>query len=159
MTKTVAHNAMRTSSGKEARLTSRARGLRGMWLALATAGALALNGCGESPAPKPAAEAAKPVEPEVPATIQAAAEALLGSESKVLVFGDLAKTGKQQLLVANVVPKTPKESITGTIVTRAVIAENDDGMWKEIFRCDEHMKNNKGYSGMTPIEPVAGWRL
>jgi hypothetical protein len=61
--------------------------------------------------------------------------------------------------VANVVPKTPKDNITGTIVTRAVIAENDGGQWQEVFRCDEHLKNAKGYLGMTPIEPVSGWRL
>jgi len=84
---------------------------------------------------------------------------MLGSEAQVLAFGDLAKTGKQQVLVANVVPKTPKDSITGTIVTRAVIAENDGGQWQEVFRCDEHLKNAKGYLGMTPIEPVSGWRL
>ena len=58
----------------------------------------------------------------MPADIQSAADALLGAEAKVLVYGDLAKTGKQQVLVANVVPKTPKDNITGTIVTRAVIA-------------------------------------
>jgi len=116
-------------------------------------------GCGDSPAPKPEPAAAKPAEPEIPADVQAAADATLGAEAKVLVFGDLAKNGKQQALVANVVPKTPKENITGTIVTRAVIAENDDGKWEEKLRCDEHLKNEKGYLGMTPIEPVSGWRL
>jgi hypothetical protein len=117
-------------------------------------------GCGDSPASKPEEPvAAKPAEPAVPADIQSAADGTLGSESKVLVYGDLAKNGKQQVLVANVVPKTPKESITGTIVTRAVIAENDDGKWEELLRCDEHLKNAKGYLGMTPIEPVSGWRL
>jgi len=40
-----------------------------------------------------------------------------------------------------------------------VIAENDGGQWQEVFRCDEHLKNAKGYLGMTPIEPVSGWRL
>jgi hypothetical protein len=117
-------------------------------------------GCGSEPAPKPDDPVVtKPTEPAVPAEIQSAAEALLGADSKVLVYGDLAKTGKQQVLVANVVPKTPKDSIPGTIVTRAVVAENDDGKWQELFRCDEHLKNAKGYLGMTPIEPVAGWRL
>ena len=121
---------------------------------------LLLAGCDSGSGPKPAdTAAAKPAEPAVPPEIQAAAAALLGSESKVLVFGDLAKTGKQQLLVANIVPKTPKDNITGTIVTRVVIAENDDGMWTEIFRGDEHLKNAKGYMGMTPIEPVSGWRV
>jgi len=119
-----------------------------------------LSGCGTNPAPKPEEPvAAKPAEPAVPEDIQSAAEALLGADTKVLAFGDLAKNGKQQVLVANVVPKTPKDSIPGTIVTRAVIAQNEDGKWTEVFRCDEHLKNPKGYLGMTPIDPVSGWRL
>jgi len=117
-------------------------------------------GCGTSSAPKPEEPVAvKPAEPAVPDDVRSAADSLLGSEAQVMAFGDLAKTGKQQVLVANVVPKTPKENITGTIVTRAVIAENDGGQWQEVFRCDEHLKNAKGYLGMTPIEPVSGWRL
>ena len=117
-------------------------------------------GCGTNPSPKPEEPVAtKPAEPAVPAEIQSAAEALLGAETRVLAFGDLAKNGKQQVLVANVVPKTPKDSIPGTIITRAVIAQNEDGKWAEVFRCDEHLKNSKGYLGMTPIEPVSGWRL
>jgi hypothetical protein len=119
-----------------------------------------LVGCGTTPAPKQEETvAAKPEEPSVPPEIQAAADALLGAETKVLSYGDLAKNGKQQVLVANVVPKTPKDNIPGTIITRAVIAQNEDGKWAEVFRCDEHLKNAKGYLGMTPIEPVTGWRL
>jgi len=160
MTDNSAYDAVGTSSGKEMLSTCRARViLRGSLLVWMVA-PLLLAGCDSGSAPKSAdTAAAKPAEPAVPPEIQAAAEALLGSESKVLVFGDLAKTGKQQLLVANIVPKTPKENITGTIVTRVVIAENDDGMWTEIFRGDEHLKNSKGYMGMTPIEPVSGWRV
>jgi hypothetical protein len=117
-------------------------------------------GCGSSPAPKPEEPVTeKPAEPAVPDDVRSAADTMLGSEAQVLAFGDLAKTGKQQVLAANVVPKTPKDNITGTIVTRAVIAENDGGQWQEVFRCDEHLKNAKGYLGMTPIEPVSGWRL
>ena len=123
-------------------------------------GAALITGCGSEPAPKPAEPvAAKPAEPEVPADVQDAADSLLGSETKVLAYGDLAKNGKQQLLAANLVPKTPKDSITGTIVTRAVIAENDNGQWAELFRGDEHLKNAKGYLGMTPIAAVSGWRV
>jgi len=125
--------------------------------------AVFVAGCGNTPAPKPEESASsktdKPAEPAVPEEVRSAADALLGSESQVLAFGDLAKNGKQQVLVANVVPKTPKDNITGTIVTRAVIAENDGGQWHEVFRGDEHLKNAKGYLGMTPIEPVSGWRL
>jgi hypothetical protein len=119
-----------------------------------------LMGCGSDPAPKSEEPvAAKPAELAVAPELQSAADALLGTEAKVLASGDLAKNGKQQVLVANVVPKTPKDNITGTIVTRAVIAQNENGQWSEVFRGDEHLKNAKGYLGMTPIEPVSGWRL
>ncbi len=78
----------------------------------------------------------------------------------MLLNGDLAKNGKQQFLAANVVPKTSKNNnIAGTIITRAVIAQNEDGQWKEIFRCDEHLKNAKGFLGGTPMSDVAGWRI
>jgi len=118
-----------------------------------------LGGCGtEAPKPVPQAET-KPAEPAIPEEIQAAAKAFLGSESQVLAFGDLVKNGKQQLLAANVVPKTPTNNLPGTIVTRAIVAENDDGKWVEVLRCDEHLKNPKGYLGLTPLAPVTGWRL
>jgi hypothetical protein len=121
--------------------------------------AIFLGGCG-SDTSKPAAQAAtKPADPAVPEEIQLAATALLGSESQVLAFGDLAKNGKQEFLVANVVPKTPTNNLPGTIVTRVVVAENADGKWAEILRCDEHLKNQKGFLGLTPLMPVTGWRL
>ena len=119
--------------------------------------ALFLAGCGADE-PKPAA-AAKPAEPAVPEEIQSAASTLLGSESQVLVFGDLAKNGKREFLVANVVPKTPTNNLPGTIITRAVVAEETDGKWEEVLRCDEHLKNSKGFLGLTPLVPVTGWRL
>jgi len=119
-----------------------------------------LAGCGSNPPAKTEQPVtAKPAEPAVAPELQSAADALLGMEAKVLASGDLAKNGEQQILVANVVPKTPKDNITGTIVTRAVIAQNQNGQWSEVFRGDEHLKNAKGYLGMTPIEPVSGWRL
>src|SRR5579871_1741218 len=114
-------------------------------------------GCGDTPKPaetksEPAPSAAEPAKPAVPDDVQAGAQALLGTETSVLLFGDLAKNGKQQFLAANVVPKTTKNNnIPGTIITRAVIAQNDDGQWKEIFRCDEHLKNAKGFLGGTPM--------
>lgn len=118
-----------------------------------------LGGCGTE-APKPAAEAvAKPAEPAIPDEIQSAAESLLGNETQVLLFGDLAKNGKQEFLAANVVPKTPTNNLPGTIVTRAVVAENSDGKWSEVLRCDEHLKNQKGFLGLTPLTSVSGWRL
>ncbi len=121
--------------------------------------AIFLGGCGAD-ASKPAPQAeAKPAEPAVPEDIQLATEALLGSESQVLAFGDLAKNGKQEFLAADVVPKTPTNNLPGTIVTRVVVAENTDGQWVEVLRCDEHLKNQKGFLGLTPLVPVTGWRL
>jgi hypothetical protein len=119
-----------------------------------------LFGCGSESA-KPAAEAAKKAaEPAVPEEMQDAAKALLGSEAQVLVFGDLAKTGKTQVLVANVVPNTPKSVVAGTVVTRAVVAEKEeDGKWVELMRADEHLKNAKGFLGLTPLVAVTGWKL
>jgi len=121
--------------------------------------AIFLGGCGAD-ASKPAPQAeTKPAEPAVPEDIQLAAKALLGSESQVLLFGDLAKNGKQAFLAADVVPKTPTNNLPGTIVTRVVVAENTDGKWAEVLRCDEHLKNQKGFMGLTPLVPVTGWRL
>ena len=117
-----------------------------------------LIGCGDAPAEKPAAEA-KPAAPAVPEDTQSAADSLLGKETTVLLFGDLAKNGKQQFLAANVVPKSSKNNLPGTIVTRAVVAANEDGKWMEILRCDEHLKNQKGFLPGTPIGGVTGWRL
>ena len=127
------------------------------------AGALSLSaslvGCGTD-APKPAAQAeTKPAEPVVPEEIEAAAKSVLGSESQVLAFGDLAKNGNQAFLAANVVPKTPTNNLPGTIITRAVVVENNDGKWAEVLRCDEHLKNQKGFLGLTPLTAVTGWRL
>jgi hypothetical protein len=117
-----------------------------------------LAGCGNSAPEKPAAEV-KPAAPAVPDDVQSAADSLLGKETTVLLFGDLAKNGKQQFLAANVVPKSAKNDLPGTIVTRAVVAENVNGQWTELLRCDEHLKNEKGFLPGTPIGGVTGWRL
>jgi hypothetical protein len=117
-----------------------------------------LAGCGDAPAEKPVAEA-KPAAPAVPEDVQTAADSLLGKETTVLLFGELTKNGKQEFLAANIVPKSSKNNLPGTIVTRAVLSENDNGQWMEILRCDEHLKNGKGYLPGTPIGGVTGWRL
>ncbi|MGB9424028.1 MAG: hypothetical protein WBR14_24180, partial [Candidatus Acidiferrum sp.] len=103
--------------------------------------------------------AQKPAEPAIPENVQDAARALLGSDAQVLLYGDLAKNGKQQMLAANVVPNTPKSTVAGTVVTRAVIAEDEEGKWTELFRADEYLKNQKGYLALTPLQPVTGWKL
>ncbi len=126
--------------------------------ALAILAACFLAGCGDARPDKPAAEA-KPATPAVPEDIQSAADSLLGKETTVVLFGELAKNGKQEFLAANIVPKSSKNNLPGTIVTRAVLAENDNGQWMEILRCDEHLKNAKGFLPGTPIGGVTGWRL
>jgi len=129
-------------------------------LTAAVFGALG-TGCGTEPAKstsEPAAEA-KPAAPAIPEDIQDAAKHLLGSDAQVLLFGDLAKNGKRQLLAANVVPKTPQNNVPGTVVTRAIVAQDDDGKWTELLRVDEHLKNQKGYLGLTPLDSITGWRL
>ena len=126
--------------------------------ALGILAACFLVGCSDAPAEKPAAET-KPAAPAVPEDIQSAADSLLGKETTVLLFGELTKDGKQEFLAANVVPKSSKNNLPGTIVTRAVLAENDNGQWMEILRCDEHLKNAKGFLPGTPIGGVTGWRL
>jgi hypothetical protein len=121
-------------------------------------GCLLFAGCGSEPQ-KPADADKKPAEPAVPQEVQDAAQVLLGTEAQVLLVGDLAMNGKQQFLAANVVPNTPKSTVAGTVVSRAVIAENDNGKWTELFRADEYLKNPKGYLGLTPLQGVSGWKL
>lgn len=140
---------------------SRARrvlaGVAAMMLAFAS---FYLTACSDETPSKTGEEtSAKPAEPAAPEDMQAAARNLLGKETQVLIFGDLAKTGKQQFLAANVVPKNPKNPMPGTIVTRAVLAEKTGDEWSELLRCDEYLKNSKGYLAMTPLESVAGWRV
>jgi hypothetical protein len=118
-------------------------------------------GCGTE-APKSSSEPAvetKPAALAIPEDIQDAAKHLLGSDAQVLLTGDLAKNGKRQLLAANVVPKTPQNNVPGTVVTRAIVAQDDDGKWTELLRVDEHLKNQKGYLGLTPLDSITGWRL
>lgn len=161
MTKTLALSndpLARRKARREERLRSRL--FSGALTALVLA-CVGWSGCGTE-APKPAAAPAvetKAAAPAVPDDVQDAAKTLLGSDAQVLLVGDLAKNGKRQFLAANVVPKTPKNNVPGTIITRAVIAQEDDGKWTEIMRCDEHLKNTKGYLGNTPLDTITGWRL
>jgi hypothetical protein len=111
---------------------------------------IAQNG---SPAP------AAPGAPVVPDEVQKAAETALGSETEVLLYGDLAKNGARQILAVNRMKTTPQATMPGTVITRGVILENIGGTWKEILRCDEHLENPKGFLGNIPLAPVNGWRL
>ncbi|MGA8220181.1 MAG: hypothetical protein WB780_00905 [Candidatus Acidiferrales bacterium] len=131
-------------------------------IAAASVAAIACASCGGSSSSQPAkAEAAapSPAAPKIPPEIQAAAEASLGSDTDVLAFGDLAKNGHRQLLAVNRVKGNQQTAAAGTLVSRVAVVENDGGAWKELFRCDEHLKNTEGFLGGIPLAPVNGWRL
>jgi hypothetical protein len=118
----------------------------------------AQNGAAATPA-SPGATPSAPAAPVVPDEIQKAAETALGSETEVLLYGDLAKNGARQILAVNRAKATPQMTMPGTVITRGVILENIGGTWKEILRCDEHLENPKGFLGNIPLAPVNGWRL
>jgi hypothetical protein len=125
---------------------------------IAPVACVSCSGSTSAPAKKEAA-AATPVAPAIPADIQAAADAALGADTNVLAFGDLAKNGHQQILAVNRVKSAPEKAIAGIAAMRVAVIENDGGTWKEIFRCDGHLKNGRGFMGGTPLSPVGGWRL
>ncbi|HTV59024.1 MAG TPA: hypothetical protein VMJ93_09125 [Verrucomicrobiae bacterium] len=118
--------------------------------------------CGGSSAPtdaKPGPSAAAPAQPAIPADVQTAAESVLGNEAEVLAFGDLARTGSDQFLAVNRLKAAPEGAVPGTLITRLAVVEKDGGKWKEVLRCDEHLKNTHGYLGGTPLAEVPAWRL
>ena len=156
-----AHETQQSGSSQFLRMASPLSVLV-MCLMLALAGIL-LDGC-SSESPKPAASTSpapekKPAEPAIPEEYQQTAATMLGRDAEVLLFGDLAKAGTEQVLAANVVPNTPKSVVAGTVVRRAVIAEKVGGKWSEVLRADEHLKNGKGFLGLTPLQDVNGWKL
>lgn len=112
---------------------------------------------------KPAQETtqapAAPAALQVPDDIQAATNNVLGSDAEVLAFGDLAKNGRTQVLVVNRLKTTPPGMVPGTLISRLSIIEKQDGKWKEILRCDEHIKNMNGFLGGIPLAAVSSWRL
>ena len=116
---------------------------RSCWLAV-LALSLSAGGCGSDSSKSADQSEKKSAEAPVPEELQDVAHTLLGSDAQVLLYGDLAKNGKQEILAANVVPNTPKSTVAGTVVTRAVVAENEDGKWTELMRADEYLKNTNG---------------
>ncbi len=68
-------------------------------------------------------------------------------------------TGRQQVLAINRIIKPPSEAVTGILLTRLAVLENDGGTWKEVLLCDEHLKNPSGFLGGTPTAAVTAWRL
>lgn len=121
---------------------------------------LLLSACGEEPAKQPEAAApAKPAGPTVPPEVEAAATGVLGAEAEALLWGDLSKNGEQHVVVINRMKVTPKGIPPGTLFTRLAIVGKVEGRWVELLRCDEYLKNSRGYLGGQPLAPTAGWRL
>ncbi|MGH9776234.1 MAG: hypothetical protein ACRD50_14955 [Candidatus Acidiferrales bacterium] len=121
---------------------------------------MATTGCRGTPAsqkeePSAAGQNADATPPEV----QKVGENALGTDTEVLAHGDLALNGSQEILAVNRLPGTPESRVPGTIVSRATVLEEEGGTWKEIFLCDEHLKNLKGFLAATPAAEVSGWRL
>ena len=133
-----------------------------IWLCAALLPAVVLPaGCGSSQSggeEAPAQTAAAPT-PAVPAEYTAGAKNYLGPSAEVLVFGDLALNGGNQILVADPMPGVQESSSQEITVVRAVILDKQGDTWKEIFRCDEHLTNQNGFLAGTPTSPVTGWRM
>jgi hypothetical protein len=114
-------------------------------------------GCGSASAPLTTATVAPPtLTPE----ITAITEKLLGPDGKVVLSGDLAHNGHQQILVVNALPQSPGGPASSITFRRAAVIEQEGAKWTEVLRCDEYLKNPNGYLRGTPLLPVlAGWRL
>jgi len=126
--------------------------------------AFLLVGCKSAQQTTPAEAAAPPAVPAAVPENQQVAEAVLGKQAEIVAQGDLARNGSEQLLVVNRFEKdTPgavgPENPSPIFVTRAVIVQKGEGKWAEELRCDEHLKNPRGYLGGSPAFRVTGWWL
>lgn len=122
---------------------------QGAWMA---AGAVVLlAGCSSSPRQDLSATSSDPG--TLTADIPAVAVSVLGNQAEVAAHGDLARNGREQLLILNrlessspLVPSSPRLAQESEIyITRAAILEKNGQKWTEIFHSDEHLKNPNGY--------------
>lgn len=104
-------------------------------------------------------QSTQPAAPSYPAEVDTVAQKLLGSETDVIAYGDLAKNGKQEAFIVNKVKIRPESMPPGLLVARAAIIEKDGNSWSEVLLVDEHLKNPKGFLGGQPVSPVDGWRV
>ena len=126
--------------------------------------ALSLAGCHSAQQPAPAEVKTATARADVVDEARGVAETVLGKQAEILVHGNLALNGREQLLVVN---RVSKEAASGgggansspVFVTRAAILEQNDGKWSEVLLCDEHLKNPSGYLGGSPAGRATGWRL
>lgn len=125
---------------------------------------LCLAGCQSAPPVAPA-EARVPTAAERSAEeAQAVAVASLGKQAEVLVHGDLAQSGTEQVLAVDRMSSSAPGNQSGAetppvLVTRAAVLERDGGKWSQVLLCDEHLKNPRGYLGGNLSPAVNGWRL
>jgi hypothetical protein len=80
------------------------------------------------------------------------AVSVLGNQAEVVAQGDLARNGKEQLLIMNRLqrttspPASPQPKRKPEIyITRAAILEKNGEKWTEVLHSDEHLKNPSGY--------------
>jgi hypothetical protein len=126
--------------------------------------ALLFAGCKQGSQTTPAEAAATQIAPETTSESQQVAEAVLGKQAEIVAHGDLARNGHEQLLVVNrtdkaVAKKPGVDTSLDMLITRAVIVQKDNDKWSEVLRCDEYVKNPRGYLGGSVTGPVTGWRL
>ena len=130
---------------------------------LTVSAVIAGGGCQTTEKAAPLESPSLPAAPAVPAEVQAVAETALGSGTEVLASGDLAHNGHLQVLAANrpggVQKQSNEEPGSAIMVSRAVVLEQESGRWHEVLRCDEYLKNPKGFLEGAPHTPVTGWQI
>ena len=115
-----------------------------------------VTGCRSAQPSAPAVDSVAATNASEAEEAQRIADAVLGKQAEILDRGDLAQNGQEQVLVINRYSGPKNESAAR--ITRAVVLERNDGKWREIFRCDEHLKNPYGYLAAAATA-VAGWDL
>lgn len=126
--------------------------------------ALLLAGCKQGSPTTAAEAAATQVAQETTSKFQQVAEAVLGKQAEVVAHGDLARNGLEQVVVVNRADKGKATEIdadtsSDMLITRAVIVQKNNDKWAEVLRCDEYVKNPRGYLGGSVTGPVTGWHL
>ena len=139
----------------------RIRASRALVFAQAWTLAALLVGCHSAQPAAPASDSAAATTESEADEAQRIADAVLGKQAEILNRGDLVRNGREQLLVVNRLIDTMGR-VVGTktkgavLISRAVVLEKSEGKWREILRCDEHLKNPYGY--LVHAE-ATGWEL
>jgi hypothetical protein len=132
---------------------------RPLLLAATLALALSFSACNQETDENPNQAPAEATSSVTPPDIQSVADAALGTGAHVVAFGNLGGTGTQQVLAVNLLHPGDAASGPDLIISRAVIVDRQSDGWKEIFRCDESLKNPAGYLPGLRHPASAGWRL